>query len=101
MTSLKELLVQREALEKKIEALKASEMAEAISKVRALIDEYSLTADQVFPPESSSKTRKTRKTLSAKVAAKYRDPNSGKEWSGRGMTPKWLLGKDKNEFLIV
>jgi DNA-binding protein H-NS len=34
------------------------------------------------------------------VAAKYRDPNSGQTWTGRGRSPKWLEGKDKKQFLI-
>ncbi|NML87423.1 H-NS family nucleoid-associated regulatory protein [Polaromonas sp.] len=37
----------------------------------------------------------------SKVAAKYRDPITGKEWSGRGLPPKWLQGKNKEQFLIA
>ncbi|WP_425428790.1 H-NS family nucleoid-associated regulatory protein [Caballeronia novacaledonica] len=33
-------------------------------------------------------------------SAKYRDPVSGLTWSGRGRTPGWIAGKDRNEFLI-
>lgn len=33
--------------------------------------------------------------------AKYRDPKSGAEWSGRGKPPGWLAGaKDRTRFLI-
>ncbi len=33
--------------------------------------------------------------------AKYRDPKSGAEWSGRGKSPAWLAGaKDRTKFLI-
>ena len=96
--SLKELLAQREALETKIAELRASELTETIAKVRALIDEFGLTSEDVFPRTSSS--RKTTKT-SAKVAAKYRDPASGKEWSGRGLAPKWIAGRNKADFLIA
>ncbi|WP_370889550.1 H-NS family nucleoid-associated regulatory protein [Caballeronia sp. RCC_10] len=33
--------------------------------------------------------------------AKYRDPKSGAEWSGRGMAPGWLASvKDRSKFLI-
>ena len=98
MTSLKELLIQRQSLELKIAELQKSEVAEAIFKARALVEEYSLTPDQIFPSASGSKTRKAS---TAKVAAKYRDPITGKEWSGRGLAPKWLAGKNKKDFLIV
>jgi DNA-binding protein H-NS len=33
--------------------------------------------------------------------AKYRDPRSGAEWSGRGKAPSWLAGaKNRSKFLI-
>ena len=101
-TSLKDLLAQRVALEAKIEELQAAEMTEAISKVRALIEEHNLTQKDIFPSKSNTKVRKT---TTSKVAAKYRDPISGKEWSGRGVSPKWMsvlvaAGHTKDEYLI-
>lgn len=48
MSSYKELLKQREELEKQIQDARKRELAEAISKARTLIDEYGLTAADVF-----------------------------------------------------
>jgi DNA-binding protein H-NS len=98
MTSLKDLIAQREALEKQIAELRQTEIADSIAKVRALIAEYGLTQSDIFG--GSSKEKKA-KTAGSKVAAKYRDPISGKEWSGRGLAPKWLQGKDKSAYLIA
>ena len=98
-TSLKELLAQREALEKQISDLRAQEMASAISKIHQLIEEFGLTQEDIFTRASSGKARKASTTK--KVAPIYRDPVSGKTWSNRGVTPKWLRGKDKSEFLIA
>lgn len=97
--TLKDLLAQKQALEDQIKKLKATEQADAIEKVRKLIEENQLTQDDIFPRASSGKTRKT--STAAKVAAKYRDPMTGKEWSGRGLQPKWLAGKKKEDFLIA
>ena len=94
--SLKDLLAQREALQARITELQAAEHSEAIAKVRTLIDEYGLAQKDIFP----SSARKTPKTSSAKVAAKYREPVTGKEWSGRGLAPKWLKDKNRKDFLI-
>lgn len=96
MATLKELLAQQKALEAKIDELRATEQTEAISKVRALIDEFGLTQKDIFPGKSG----KARKTSTTKVAPKYRDPASGKTWSNRGVMPKWLVGKNKEDFLI-
>jgi len=35
------------------------------------------------------------------VAPKYRDPATGKTWTGRGKAPKWIDGKDRSKFLIA
>jgi DNA-binding protein H-NS len=93
MSTLKELIAQRTSLELKIAEARQSELGDAISKVKSLIEEYGLTIDDIFP---SGKTK-----TKSKVAAKYRDPVTGKTWTGRGMTPKWIEGGDKNSFLIV
>lgn len=100
-TSLKELLAQRAALEAKIEELRAVEQSEAVEKVRALVDEYGLTSEDIFPSKSGGKTRKA---ATAKVAAKYKGPN-GETYSGRGLKPKWLSalvadGHSLDEYLI-
>ena len=96
-TTLKDLLAQREALEKQISEVRESEMASVIAKIHALIEEFGLTEEDIFTRTSSAKTRKTSVT---KVAAKYRDPISGKEWSGRGLAPKWLKDKNREDYLI-
>lgn len=96
MSKLQELIAQKAALEQKIADVRHSEHADAVAKVRAIVSEFELTAEDVFP---SGKVRTKNKTVN-KVAAKYRDPVSGKTWSGRGMEPKWIGGKNRNQFAI-
>lgn len=83
MSTLKDLIAQREALEKKITELRKRELADAIAKVRALISEYGLTQSDIF---GGARKEKKAKAEGSKVAAKYRDTVSG---------------KDKSEFLIA
>jgi DNA-binding protein H-NS len=97
MATLQELIAQKEALEKQIQEQRQAELADAVGKVKALIAEHGLTQEDIFGGARASKRPAVDKP---KVAAKYRDPVSGKEWSGRGLAPKWLQGKDKAEFLI-
>lgn len=97
MATLTELIAQKEALEKQIQEQRQTELSDAIGKVRSLIAEYGLTQEDIF---GGARAPKKVKTEGSKVAAKYRDPVSGKEWSGRGLAPKWLQGRDKSEFLI-
>jgi DNA-binding protein H-NS len=97
MASLQELIAQKDALEKLIKETRQSELAGAVGKVKGLIAEFGLTQEDIFGASGGARKAKPE---GSKVAAKYRDPFSGKEWSGRGLAPKWLLGKDKNDFLI-
>jgi len=99
MATLQELIAQKEALDKLIQEQRTAELSEAVSKVKALIAEYGLTQDDIFGGVRAAKKDKVE-GVKAKVAAKYRDPVSGKEWSGRGIAPKWLQGLNKADFLI-
>lgn len=95
MTSYKELLKQREALEQQINEARRQELTGAIAQVRALIAEYGLTQDDVFP------VGRTRSASSGtKVAPKYRDPATGQTWTGRGKAPKWIQNQDRAQFAI-
>ena len=97
MATLQELIAQKEALEKLIQDTRHTELAEAINKVKGLIADFGLTQEDIFGAVRGAKKPKTE---GSKVAAKYRDPISGKEWSGRGLAPKWLQGREKADFLI-
>jgi DNA-binding protein H-NS len=97
MSSLKDLLSQIETLQNQVAEVRQREVGEAIAKVRALVAEYQLTTSDVFPSgKGKSSAKKT-----GKVAPKYRDPVSGNTWSGRGLAPKWLAGKNKTDYLIA
>ncbi len=97
MSSLKDLLLQIETLQNQVTEVRQREVGEAIAKVRAIVAEYQLTANDVF---SSGKGKSAGKKTGT-VAPKYRDPVTGKTWSGRGLAPKWLAGKNKAEYLIA
>lgn len=97
MFSLNELLEQKNALEKQIAEVRERELSAAITKVRALIEEFELSESDVFP---GGKAKVLKVKVKNVVAAKYRDPESGKTWSGRGLVPKWLSGKNKEDYLI-
>ena len=96
--SLKDLLAQREALEKAIADARQAEIAGAVTKVRAIVAEYGLTVQDIFPGRGG---KSGAKASGAKVAAKYRDPATGQTWTGRGKAPKWIEGKDRAPFAIA
>ena len=100
MSSLQDLIAQREALDKQIAETRRQEIADAVKQVKALVTEYGLSAADVFPTSNGVKAMKIAATARGKVAPKYRDPATGNTWTGRGRTPLWLAGHDKSKFLI-
>ncbi|MBT8564266.1 H-NS histone family protein [Polynucleobacter paneuropaeus] len=95
MSSYKELLAQREQLDKQIKEVIAREKADGIAKAKLIIDQYHLSASDLFSRKSGSGPKS-----SGKVAPKYRNPANGETWTGRGKAPKWIEGRDRSSFLI-
>ena len=95
MSSYKELLAQRELLDKQIKEAVLREKADGIAKAKLIIEQYDLTASDLFSRKAGARSS------GGKVAPKYRDPVSGNTWSGRGLAPKWLAGKNKADYLIA
>lgn len=88
------LLAQKAELEAQIAAAQAERKAEGIAQARALIGEYGLTAADIFPAPG-------KKAKGSVGAPKYRDPDTGATWTGRGKPPNWINGKDRESFLII
>ena len=96
MSTYKELLKEREAPELQSSTARRDEMASAIAQVRAIMDEYGLTQQEIFPTSNRARSA----TSGTKVAPKYRDPASGQTWTGRGKAPKWIQDQDRALFAI-
>lgn len=98
MANLQQLLEQKAAIEKQIAEARQNEVKDAIARARAIIDQFGLTAADLFG--GGKRGRKAGGSGGGKVAPKYRDPATGATWTGRGRTPKWMEGKNKDAFLI-
>jgi DNA-binding protein H-NS len=103
MTTYKELLQQREALERQISEARQRENAQALSQVRALVADFDLTPEDVFPTTKTraSKSGVVKTGSKTKVAPKYRNPSTGDTWTGRGKPPRWIQDQDRSQFLIA
>jgi DNA-binding protein H-NS len=94
MSDYKTLLQKRTELDQQIEAARQSEVSIALENVRALVADYELTQEDVFGKKKSGKVGQT-------VAPKYRDDATGATWTGRGKPPRWLNGKNRDDYLIT
>jgi DNA-binding protein H-NS len=104
-TSYKELQKQIAQLTAEAEKVREGEANQAISKVKDLISVYGLTAEQLglVVPGKRGPKKKSAATKTTKSAPKYRDPATGKEWTGKGKRPNWIVsaGTNLEKFLIA
>jgi DNA-binding protein H-NS len=73
---------------------KKKERVEALATIKELVEEHSFTELELLRAAGFLKEKKKR------LPAKYYDPSSGKSWSGQGACPKWLIGKNRDDYLI-
>ena len=92
MSDYKSLKAQIAELEKQAEEARQKELKEAVQKIRDIMREYALEPkDLGF---TSAKLAGTDKSKSV-VTPKYRDPTTGKTWTGRGKPPLWIAEAHK------
>lgn len=84
--TLLQLKKQIAALEAKAAKIRQAEAKGVISKIRAAIDAYDLTAEDLFG-KSAGESKGARRARS--TGAKYSD-GKGNTWVGRGKRPDWL-----------
>jgi DNA-binding protein H-NS len=110
-------------LQKQVDAVKASEVAGVVARIKEAIEHYGLTPEQLFggrkPGRQKNVTQaslpllakgraaksKSRTTdRGTKLPAKFSD-GKGNSWSGRGSTPRWLAdaiagGRAREDFAV-
>ncbi len=97
MTSYRDVKAKIAKLEKQAEELFKKEVSAVIKTIQGLMHQYGLTPDDIAKRAiavSSTKGPKpaVKKIKTAKPASvpKYRDPVSGKTWTGHGKAPGWI-----------
>lgn len=87
---MKALLEQKHSIEKELEELSLQRRAAVVNEYRLGIRLHGLTVHDLFPDMPKNT-----------VAIKYRDPETGKTWAGRGKLPNWLVGKNKDDYKVM
>ena len=122
MKTYKNLLSEIQRLQTLASKRRRNEVGAVIADIRQKMADYGITLDELQAPARKGKgsggsgakpgrpkgkkaAKPKKKAAKRKVAPKYRDPQSGASWSGRGLTPRWLAEKEKagakrEEFLI-
>jgi DNA-binding protein H-NS len=93
-----DLKAQMAALEEQLAAARAAEVEEVIGQIRVQCETYGLTAEDIFGRARGF--RGSAPKVTSKAPPKYRDPETGATWTGRGKPPHWIAGKDRAQFAI-
>ena len=107
---LDDIQKQIDRLTKEAAALVAKERREAVATINALLKQFGLAADDLnFGSASKGKRNRvaavarqgTRSTARQAGVPRYRDPATGKTWTGNGKPPTWIKSAaDRSAFLI-
>jgi DNA-binding protein H-NS len=93
VATYKELLARKQQLDAEIEQARKAEAEAALANVRETIAAFGFTPDDLFGTR-----RKSRGASS--TAPRFRHPETGETWGGRGPRPRWLKGKDPEQFRV-
>jgi DNA-binding protein H-NS len=116
MATYVELKEKAEDLMRQAEAARKTEIGAAIAEIKAKMLMYGITLDDLGSKAKAARGRKPKLAKAAKdkansaktrkpVAVKYRNPETGETWTGRGKPPTWLkaqevAGRKREEFLV-
>lgn len=100
-----------EKLRKQAQALQQKKRKPVIQSIIRSMKEYEITPDEIataFGKTTATKGRAAKKAGTGSrgpVPAKYKNPETGATWTGRGKPPRWVVdaeaaGKSRTDFLI-
>lgn len=99
--SLAAIEAQINKLKAEADQIRKSEVSGVIARIRDAIAHYGLTAADLGFRTPGAGVAGTRSTAKSGGVPKYRDPDTGKTWTGRGKPPTWIAGvADRSKFLI-
>src|SRR5690606_8447450 len=99
-------------LQKQAQALQTEHSGPVITSIIRSMREYDITPEEIGEAFNKKAMRSSPLNTAAKltmakrpVAAKYRHPQTGATWTGRGKAPRWITaaeteGQNRNDFLI-
>ncbi len=82
--------------EEKMEGAKSALLTEFRDKAA----ELGLSLKALMSAPQPAPESKPRRNKGEKVSPKYRNPETGDTWTGRGREPGWIKGKNRDDFAL-
>lgn len=77
-----------------VEEAKQQEKQAKLKQIAADVKEYGITEVELLRATGFLQVKRQ------KAPSKYYDPDTGRSWSGKGSRPKWLVGKNLDDYVI-
>lgn len=93
---------QIQKLQRKMRTLHTRQRRPVINSIIKSMQEYGITPDEIT---EAFERRQKRATTTSSTPARYKNPETGDTWTGRGRPPRWIVeaeakGKKRASFLI-
>lgn len=109
-----QLKIQKEItrLQKQAQALQTKQRSPVIASIVRSMREYGIAPEEIAaafnkkkPARSAPGATRTSTAVKRTVPPKYKHPETGATWTGRGKAPRWISeaeaeGKSREQFLI-
>ena len=93
MRAFREFQAELEKLHQQSERTRRAEKAAAVERIRSLIAEYGMLPEELAGAWQGM-------SHAPPPTVKYRDPETGATWTGRGRAPRWMDGQDRSRFEV-
>jgi DNA-binding protein H-NS len=93
VATYKELLAKKRELDLEIENARQAEAQAALESIRETVVAFGFTSEDIFGGSR-------RKPKVSSTTPRFRNPETGETWGGRGPRPRWLKGKDPEQFRV-
>ncbi|MNL01419.1 H-NS histone family protein [compost metagenome] len=100
--SLAKINAQIQTLQRRADTLRINHKASALQKILRQMHEFQISPEEIQaayaknrPARAKRRDVQRRSDSRSVVAPKYRNPESGETWSGRGRAPRWLTLAEK------
>jgi DNA-binding protein H-NS len=92
--SLKELLERHQQLELQLVVAREREAEIALTDMVRTMQQYDITVAELMGRKAGEAV------LNAVPVVKYKNPQTGATWSGRGRIPHWIADKNREDFRV-
>ena len=110
--SLAKINAQIQTLQRRADTLRINQRASALQKILRQMHEFLISPEEIQtayaqnrPAHTKRRDVQRRPDSRSVEAPKYRHPESGETWSGRGRAPRWLTlaekaGRNRDDFRV-